>query len=128
VDILSGQAWEWGRVFLVSQNGIVLFHNRIGQKTMSQVGYSQLRLDKVAVLFGMLTTPLLILETAINNPDMSQMLVTIFNDKDPNVAKNYKDVLLQLEVEGKILANPPAKDRCTGTFADGVIVTFPKYE
>jgi len=49
----------------------------------------------------------------------------------PYVDKNYKAVLMALEVEGRISANPPAeapkgeKKRKKGTFGDAVVVTFP---
>lgn len=41
------------------------------------------------------------------------------------VIKNYKDVLQQLETEGKITADPPMSNRRKNTFADKVLVTFP---
>ena len=40
----------------------------------------------------------------------------------PFVKKNYKDALLALEAEGKIVANPPKRKK--GTFADQVLVSF----
>jgi three-Cys-motif partner protein len=46
------------------------------------------------------------------------------------VLKNYKDALRQLEAAGKVQARPPAAERPTRkgerTFADSVLVTFPK--
>lgn len=44
----------------------------------------------------------------------------------PYIERNYKDVLLQLEADGKIVSNPPANQRRAGTFSDKVVVTFPK--
>jgi len=43
----------------------------------------------------------------------------------PFLAKNYKAVLAQLELAGKIVADPPAAKRRPGTFGDSVRVTFP---
>jgi three-Cys-motif partner protein len=47
----------------------------------------------------------------------------------PYIARNYKDVLIQLEAEGKIKADPPANKRRKKagrpTFANHVVVTFP---
>lgn len=40
-------------------------------------------------------------------------------------SKNYKDVLLKLEQQGKITADPPATQRRKNTFGDEVRVTFP---
>ena len=44
------------------------------------------------------------------------------NVDKPYIKKNYKDVLLELEEEGKITASKHRK----GTFGDSVMVTFPK--
>jgi three-Cys-motif partner protein len=44
----------------------------------------------------------------------------------PYISKNYKDVLLKLEREGKIQAEPPHDKRRKDTFSDTVNVIFPK--
>jgi three-Cys-motif partner protein len=48
----------------------------------------------------------------------------------PYIDSNYKRVLAEMEADGKIRATPPAKDRQKRkgdvTFADSVIVSFPK--
>jgi three-Cys-motif partner protein len=41
------------------------------------------------------------------------------------IKRNYKDVLMQLEGKGKVVADPPSSKRRKGTFADAVQVTFP---
>ena len=41
------------------------------------------------------------------------------------IARNYKDVLRDLEAEGKIKADPPANRRRKHTFADRVEIEFP---
>lgn len=43
----------------------------------------------------------------------------------PFIEQNYKAVLMSLEREGKITADPPAAKRRANTFADRVLVTFP---
>ncbi|HYX49404.1 MAG TPA: three-Cys-motif partner protein TcmP, partial [Ktedonobacteraceae bacterium] len=48
------------------------------------------------------------------------------NVDTPYIKKNYKDVLSKLEEEKSISANPPARMRRKETFADSVMVTFPK--
>jgi len=40
------------------------------------------------------------------------------------IEQNYKSILLKLEQEGKISANPSKRRK--NTFADNVVVTFPK--
>jgi three-Cys-motif partner protein len=42
---------------------------------------------------GSKSTPLLILERAIADPDMSQMLVTLFNDKDSNNTQSLQQAI-----------------------------------
>ena len=44
------------------------------------------------------------------------------------IKKNYKDVLLKLEKDGKITTDPPHTQRRKNTFADDVRVAFPKKE
>ncbi|MFC4173593.1 three-Cys-motif partner protein TcmP [Microvirga sp. GCM10011540] len=44
----------------------------------------------------------------------------------PYLPKNYKSALVELEAAGRIQADPPAKSRKAGTFADKTLVTFPK--
>jgi three-Cys-motif partner protein len=43
----------------------------------------------------------------------------------PFVSRNYKDVLIQLEANGRITAHPPAASRKAKTFGDDVLVTVP---
>ncbi|HBE17150.1 MAG TPA: hypothetical protein DEG17_23850 [Cyanobacteria bacterium UBA11149] len=42
---------------------------------------------------GSKSTPLLILERAIADPDMRQMLITIFNDKDSNNTQSLQQAI-----------------------------------
>ena len=48
----------------------------------------------------------------------------------PFIKSNYKQILTELEAQRKIITYPPADERLTRkgnvTFADGVMVTFPK--
>ena len=44
----------------------------------------------------------------------------------PFIKRNYKMALAALERSGNVAADPPAKNRRKGTFADGVNVTFPR--
>jgi three-Cys-motif partner protein len=78
----------------------------------------------------------------LNRPlvDLEVMLLTEFAGKTlsmrdiyekhsvgkPYIDKNYKEVLRKMEAEGKISAVPPANKRRKGTFANDVMVSFPK--
>lgn len=42
---------------------------------------------------GYKSTPLMILERAINDPDMRDLLVTFFNDIDPSYTKSLKEAI-----------------------------------
>lgn len=44
----------------------------------------------------------------------------------PYIMKNYKAILLRMEEQGSVKADPPVDERRKGTFADHVLVTFPK--
>ncbi len=64
----------------------------------------------------------------IEYADMTMTMKQIFDDHNvgkPFLLKNYKDVLIRLETEGKIQTDPPANKRRKNTFSDTVKVTFP---
>jgi hypothetical protein len=44
----------------------------------------------------------------------------------PYIKTNYKKALTNMEMADKINADPPANKRRKGTFADWVVVTFPR--
>lgn len=56
-------------------------------------------------------------------------MIDVFNQHHVGyryVERNYKDVLMKLEEQGKIKANPVAKGRRKNTMGDNVEITFPK--
>ena len=55
---------------------------------------------------GASSTPLLILETALKNCDISERLVTIFNDKDENHVETLQREIGQLEGANKLKYSP----------------------
>ena len=52
------------------------------------------------------STPLLVLEKAIGDPDLSHMLVTIFNDKDPENAQSLENAINNLNGVDKLKYQP----------------------
>ena len=44
------------------------------------------------------------------------------------ISKNYKEVLLRMERDGQISANPPSSQRRKGTLGDNVEILFPPRE
>lgn len=71
--IVAKYFWAWAKVIIPSQK-------RRGNK----IAYIDLFAGPGRYKDGTRSTPLLILERAIRDPDMQQMLVTLFNDKDSN--------------------------------------------
>jgi three-Cys-motif partner protein len=79
---------------------------------------------------------------ALNTPldDLEEMLLSEFAGQrlpmrhiyekhsvdKPYIEPNYKKVLINMEISGKINAEPPAKKRRRATFGNSVIVTFPR--
>lgn len=55
-----------------------------------------------------------------------QQIYEVHNVDTPYIKKNYKEALMTLEKEKKIVAIPPLEKRRKDTFADHVTVKFPK--
>ena len=55
---------------------------------------------------GSASTPLLVLERAINDPDISQMLVSLFNDSDNNNTRTLEEEISKLPNIGKLKYRP----------------------
>ena len=55
---------------------------------------------------GSESTPLLILERAIADPDMSQMLVTLFNDKDSDNTQSLQQAIKSIRDIGSLKHTP----------------------
>jgi len=53
------------------------------------------------------STPILVLETILNNPDLTDRMITLFNDKDQNNVENLKSAIDQIEGIDR-LKYPPA--------------------
>lgn len=72
-EIVAKYFWAWAKVIIPSQK-------RRGNK----IAYIDLFAGPGRYKDGTRSTPLLILERAIRDPDMREMLLTLFNDKDSN--------------------------------------------
>jgi three-Cys-motif partner protein len=72
-EIVAKYFWAWAKVIIPSQK-------RRGNK----IAYIDLFAGPGRYKDGTRSTPSLILEQAIRDPDMREMLITLFNDKDPN--------------------------------------------
>ena len=90
----------------------------LAKKWNTNIAYIDLFSGPGSYKDGSKSTPLIILERAIAHPDMPQMLVTLFNDKDsnntqslqqaidsiPNISRlSYKPIVLNKEVGEEIV-------------------------
>lgn len=56
----------------------------------------------------------------------TERIYELHNIGRPYIMKNYKAILLRMEEQRLVRAEPPFDERRKGTFADHVVVTFPK--
>jgi hypothetical protein len=85
--------------------------------------------DETMPLLFALSRPLDDLQTLLLKHFAGQTLKMVevyeqHNVDTPYIKKNYKDVLIKLEKAGVIEARPAKRRK--GTFADDVVVTFPR--
>ncbi len=84
--IVSKYFWSWAKVIMPqAQRG-----------SQQKIAYLDLFAGPGRFKDGTKSTPLLILEKAIKDATMSQMLVTIFNDRDDNNAQDLQSAIDQL--------------------------------
>lgn len=83
--IVSKYFWAWARVIIPS-----------ARKSSNKITYIDLFSGPGRYKDGTKSTPLLILEQAIVNKDMKEMLITIFNDKDENNTKSLEKAISEL--------------------------------
>jgi len=69
--IIAKYFWAWARVIIPA-----------ARKTSKRIAYLDLFAGPGRYNDGTLSTPLLVLQRAIDEPDMRDMLVTLFNDRD----------------------------------------------
>ncbi|MBW4644946.1 MAG: three-Cys-motif partner protein TcmP [Goleter apudmare HA4340-LM2] len=83
--IVAKYFWAWAKVIIPQ-----------AKKRGAKIAYIDLFSEPGRYKDGSKSTPLLILERAIADPDMSRMLVTIFNDKDLNNIQSLQLVINSL--------------------------------
>ena len=93
--IVSKYFWSWAKVIMPQ-----------AQKGQRKIAYLDLFAGPGRFKDGTKSTPLLILEKAINDAAMSQMLVTIFNDRDDNNAQDLQSAIDQMPGVGGLKHKP----------------------
>lgn len=87
-EIVAKYFWAWAKVIIPS-----------AKKRNNNIAYVDLFSGPGRYEDGTQSTPLLILERAINDksPDMRQMLITIFNDIDSNNTQSLQEAIASLD-------------------------------
>lgn len=93
--IVSKYFWAWARVIIPSA--------RKGDK---KIAYIDLFAGPGRYKDGTKSTPVLILEKAIEDPDMREMLVTMFNDLDRNHSRSLEGAIQQIRGIEKLKFKP----------------------
>jgi len=82
--IISKYFWSWAKIIMPRARS-------------SKIAYIDLFAGPGRYKDGAKSTPLLILETAIQDPDMRKMLVTVFNDADENNSHTLENEINSLQ-------------------------------
>jgi three-Cys-motif partner protein len=93
------------------------------KQTTGKIAYIDLFAGPGRYKDGTKSTPLLVLEKAIQDPDMRQMLVTMFNDRDEANCRSLEEAIKGLPGID-LLKYPP--DICVGEVGDGIVGMFAK--
>src|SRR5437773_9778969 len=91
--IVSKYFWSWAKVIL-------------SQAHVSKIAYIDLFAGPGRYKDGTKSTPLLILEQAVADPDLRRMLVTIFNDLDSTNTHSLERAITELPGIAKLKYSP----------------------
>src|SRR4028119_718674 len=94
-EIVAKYFWAWAKVIIPTS-----------KKRSNKIAYIDLFSGPGCYQDGSKSTPLLILERAIADPDMSQMLVTLFNDKNSNHTQSLKQAIASIPDIGRLRHEP----------------------
>jgi three-Cys-motif partner protein len=94
--IVSKYFWSWAKVIMPQAR----------KGSQQKIAYLDLFAGPGRYKDGTQSTPLMILEKTIQDPQMSQMLVTIFNDKDDNNAQDLQNAIDHLPGVDKLRHKP----------------------
>ncbi len=94
-EIVAKYFWAWAKVIIPT-----------AKKWSNKIAYIDLFSGPGRYQDGSKSTPLLILERAIADPDMSQMLVTLFNDKDANNTKSLQQAIQSIPDINRLTHKP----------------------
>jgi three-Cys-motif partner protein len=98
-EIVSKYFWSWAKVIIGAQK-------RYPDKSEGRVAYIDLFAGPGRYRDGALSTPVMIMEDALREPDLCERLVTIFNDKDANNSRSLEECLKALPGIEKLKHKP----------------------
>jgi three-Cys-motif partner protein len=101
--IVSKYFWAWAKVLIPSV-----------KKGQRRIAYIDLFAGPGRYKDGTKSTPILILEKAILDEDMREMLVTVFNDADKNNSKSLKKAIDALPGIDTLKYKPEVNDEEVG--------------
>ncbi|MEY2537400.1 MAG: hypothetical protein QOG67_1140 [Verrucomicrobiota bacterium] len=102
--IVSKYFWAWAKI-IMSQV----------KSTTRKIAYIDLFAGPGRYGDGTRSTPLLVLERAIHDPDMCRMLVTLFNDKDEDNSQSLLQAIKELPDVEKLNYKPQVMNEEVGT-------------
>jgi three-Cys-motif partner protein len=102
-EIVAKYFWAWAKVIIPT-----------AKKWSNKIAYIDLFSGPGRYQDGSKSTPLLILERAIADPDMSQMLVTLFNDKDANNTHSLQQAIESIPDINRLTYKPILSNKEVG--------------
>lgn len=102
-EIVAKYFWAWAKVIISK-----------AKKWNKNIAYIDLFSGPGRYQDGSKSTPLLILERAIADPDMSQMLVTLFNDKDSHNTHSLQQAIADIPDIGRLQHEPKVLNKEVG--------------
>jgi len=88
-EIISKYFWAWAKVIIGTQK-------RHPNRSEGRIAYIDLFAGPGRYHDGAKTTPVMVLETALKEPDFRERLVTQFNDKNENNTRSLETALSEL--------------------------------
>jgi three-Cys-motif partner protein len=113
-DIVSKYFWSWAKVIIGTQK-------RHPHRSERRVGYIDLFAGPGRYRDGALSTPVMIIEGAIRDPDLCERLVAIFNDNNADNSRSLEECLAALPGIKKLREQPTVY---TGEVGENIVARF----
>jgi len=103
-NIVSSYFWAWAKVIIPAEK----------KRGGNRVAYIDLFAGPGRYKDGTKSTPLLVLERAIRDPEMREVLVTMFNDKDENNSRSLEQAISELPNIEELKYRPEVRNKEVG--------------